>query len=44
VRLTTPDGQGRATLWVDEGYPYLMLFTGNSLPEPPVGGAAQGLS
>jgi aldose 1-epimerase len=34
VRLTTPDGQGRATLWVDEGYPYLMRFTGNSLPEP----------
>ncbi len=34
VRLTTPDRQRRATLWLDEGYPYLMLFTGDSLPEP----------
>lgn len=34
VRLSTPDGQRRATLWLDEGYPYLMLFTGGSLPEP----------
>ena len=34
MRLSTPDGQRRATLWLDEGYPYLMLFTGDSLPEP----------
>ncbi|MDQ2896163.1 MAG: aldose epimerase, partial [Actinomycetota bacterium] len=34
VRLTTPNRQRRATLWLDEGYPYLMLFTGDSLPEP----------
>ena len=33
VRLSTPDEQRRATLWLDEGYPYLMLFTGDSLPE-----------
>ena len=34
VRLSTPDQRSRATLWLDEGYPYLMLFTGDSLPEP----------
>lgn len=34
VRLSTPDGQRRAALWLDEAYPYLMLFTGDSLPEP----------
>ncbi len=34
VRLTTVGGHRRATLWLDEGYPYLMLFTGDSLPEP----------
>jgi aldose 1-epimerase len=33
VRLTTPNGSRRVTLWLDEGYPYLMLFTGDSLPE-----------
>ena len=28
------DGNGRVvTLWVDEGYPYLMLFTGDPLPD-----------
>ncbi len=34
VRLATPDGERRATLWLDERYQYLMLFTGDSLPEP----------
>ncbi len=34
VRLATADGRRRTTLWLDEGYPYLMLFTGDSLPEP----------
>jgi aldose 1-epimerase len=24
---------GRTTLWVDEGYPYLMVFTGDGLPD-----------
>ncbi|MGI8506762.1 MAG: aldose 1-epimerase family protein [Solirubrobacteraceae bacterium] len=34
VRLATPDGERRATLWLDKRYQYLMLFTGDSLPEP----------
>lgn len=29
VALTTRDGARRLTLWVDEGYPYLMVFTGD---------------
>ncbi len=33
VRLATPDGDRRVTLWLDESYPYLMLFTGDSLPD-----------
>ena len=33
VELAAPGGVG-ATLWMDAGYPYLMLFTGDSLPEP----------
>ena len=24
---------GRATLWVDESYPYVMVFTGDALPD-----------
>ena len=24
---------GRATLWVDESYPYVMVFTGDGLPD-----------
>jgi aldose 1-epimerase len=34
VRVATPDGRRGVTLWLDEGYRYLMLFTGDSLPEP----------
>ncbi|QEC46403.1 aldose 1-epimerase family protein [Baekduia soli] len=34
VRVITPDRTRRATLWLDAGYPYLMLFTGDSLPKP----------
>jgi len=26
------DGSGTSTLWVDESYPYLMLFTGEGIP------------
>ena len=26
-------GVGRTTLWADESYPYLMIFTGDSLPD-----------
>ena len=33
VALTGPDGRG-LSLWLDEGYRYLMLFTGDSLPQP----------
>jgi aldose 1-epimerase len=33
VRLSTAGGERRATLWVDEGYGYLMLFTGDTLPQ-----------
>jgi aldose 1-epimerase len=33
VRLSDPDGEDGVSLWVDEGYGYLMLFTGDSLPD-----------
>jgi aldose 1-epimerase len=33
VILQTPDGNRAATLWLDQSYSYLMLFTGDSLPE-----------
>jgi aldose 1-epimerase len=33
VSLSDPDGGGGVTLWVDDAHPYLMLFTGDSLPE-----------
>ena len=29
VELTTHDGSSRVTLWLDESYPYLMVFTGD---------------
>ncbi len=32
VRLQAPDGRG-AALWLDHGYRYLELFTGDSLPQ-----------
>ncbi len=31
VRISSAGGERRATLWVDEGYGYLMLFTGDTL-------------
>ncbi len=34
VRLQTADGTRRAALWMDDAYPYLMLFTGDSLAGP----------
>jgi aldose 1-epimerase len=34
VRLATAGGERRSTLWFDQTYAYLMLFTGDSLPEP----------
>jgi aldose 1-epimerase len=33
VRLDDPVSGGSRTLWVDESYPYLMLFTGDTLPD-----------
>ena len=33
VRLSVPGGPTVA-LWADEGYPYLEIFTGDSLPQP----------
>ena len=33
VRLRDPDGGAAVTLWVDESYGYLMLFTGDSRPD-----------
>ena len=30
---STPRTESRSTLWVDESYPYLMLFTGDPLPD-----------
>jgi len=34
VRLLRPDRSAGAELWVDEAYPYLEIFTGDTLPEP----------
>jgi aldose 1-epimerase len=33
VELADPDGGARLTLWVDDAYPYLMLFTGDTRPD-----------
>ena len=33
VELRNPDDGRRVSLWVDDGYPYLMLFTGDPLPD-----------
>ena len=33
VRLDDPDAGSGLTLWVDESYAYLMVFTGDSLPD-----------
>jgi aldose 1-epimerase len=34
VRLLHPDRSGGAELWVDDSYPYLEIFTGDTLPQP----------
>ena len=31
--IDAPGGVSGATLWVDEGFPYLMVYTGDTLPE-----------
>jgi aldose 1-epimerase len=33
VELRAPDHGMRVSLWVDQSYPYLMLFTGDPLPD-----------
>jgi aldose 1-epimerase len=33
VELRDPDHGRQVSLWVDESYPYLMLFTGDHLPD-----------
>ncbi|HVS68800.1 MAG TPA: aldose 1-epimerase family protein [Mycobacteriales bacterium] len=33
LHLASPDGQA-VTVWVDEAYPYLEIFTGDALPDP----------
>jgi aldose 1-epimerase len=33
VELRHPDGVAALTLWVDETYPYVMVFTGDPLPD-----------
>ena len=33
MRLESPRSGRAVTLWLDRSYPYLMLFTGDSLPE-----------
>jgi galactose mutarotase-like enzyme len=34
VGLAGPDDGIAVTVWLDEAYPYVMLFTGDSLPDP----------
>jgi aldose 1-epimerase len=34
VRLADPGQEAQVTLWVDEAYPYLQLFTGDALSDP----------
>jgi aldose 1-epimerase len=33
--LDAPGGRTGATLWVDERFPYLMVYTGDTLPDLP---------
>ena len=33
ILLDNPDGGSGLTLWVDEAYPYVMVFTGDPLPD-----------
>jgi aldose 1-epimerase len=34
LTLSAPDGGRQVTVWVDENYPYLEVFTGDALPDP----------
>lgn len=33
IRLAAPGDERSVTLWLDQGYPYVMAFTGDSLPD-----------
>jgi aldose 1-epimerase len=33
VRITDPESAAARTLWMDESYPYVMLFTGDTSPD-----------
>jgi aldose 1-epimerase len=34
LRLAHPDARAGVTVWIDEAYPYLEIFTGDALPDP----------
>jgi aldose 1-epimerase len=34
LRLSAPDDSVAVTVWIDEAYPYLEIFTGDALPDP----------
>jgi aldose 1-epimerase len=34
LRFADPDGESGVTVWIDEAYPYLEIFTGDALPDP----------
>jgi aldose 1-epimerase len=34
LRLAAPDDSAGVTVWVDEAYPYIEVFTGDALPDP----------
>ncbi len=34
LQLAAPDGRRAVTVWVDDAYPYLEVFTGDALPDP----------
>jgi aldose 1-epimerase len=34
VELSSPNGNRTVGMWQDESYPYVMLFTGDSIPQP----------
>lgn len=34
VKLTAPGGSAAVTVWQDQSYPYLMLFTGDTIQDP----------
>lgn len=33
ILMQSPDGRRRLTLWMDQSYPYVMVFTGDTIPD-----------